>query len=45
MHAIYGLTESEAQARRKQGLGNDTASGPSRSYWDIARANLFYVIQ
>jgi magnesium-transporting ATPase (P-type) len=41
MDTIYGLTESEAQARRKQGLGNDTASGPSRSYWDIARANLF----
>lgn len=37
----YGLTESEVQARRKQGLGNDAASGPSRSYWDIARANLF----
>lgn len=41
MDPIYGLTESEVQARRKQGLGNDTASGPSRSYWDIARANLF----
>jgi cation-transporting ATPase E len=38
---IYGLTESEVQARRKRGLGNDIASGPSRSYWDIARANLF----
>jgi hypothetical protein len=22
MNTIYGLTESEAQARRKQGLGN-----------------------
>jgi hypothetical protein len=41
MGTIYGLTESEAQARRKQGLGNNTASGPSRSYWDIAQANLF----
>jgi cation-transporting ATPase E len=40
MDPIYGLTESEAQARRKQGLGNDTATGPSRSYWDIARATL-----
>jgi magnesium-transporting ATPase (P-type) len=38
---IYGLTESEAQARRKQGLGNEAATGSSRSYWDIARANLF----
>ncbi|MCB0166554.1 MAG: HAD-IC family P-type ATPase [Anaerolineae bacterium] len=37
----YGLTEIEAQSRRKQGLGNDTGGGPSRSYWDIARANLF----
>lgn len=41
MDKIYGLTETEAQTRRKQGLGNDTAIGPSRSYWDIARANLF----
>jgi hypothetical protein len=41
MDTIYGLTESEAQVRRKQGLGNDAASGSSRSYWDIARANLF----
>jgi magnesium-transporting ATPase (P-type) len=41
MNTIYGLTESEVQARRQQGLGNDTAGGPSRSYWDIARANLF----
>ena len=41
MDTIYGLTESEAQARRHQGLGNDTAGGPSRSYWDIAQANLF----
>jgi cation-transporting ATPase E len=41
MSTIHGLTESEVQARRKQGLGNDTQIGPSRSYWDIARANLF----
>lgn len=41
MDSIFGLTESEVQARRKQGLGNDTATGPSRSYWDIAQANLF----
>lgn len=37
----YGLTEIEVQARRKQGLGNDTAGGSSRSYWDIVRVNLF----
>jgi cation-transporting ATPase E len=41
MDTIYGLTESEVQTRRKQGLGNNTAIRPSRSYWDIARANLF----
>lgn len=41
MATIQGLTESEVQARRKQGLGNDAQIGPSRSYWDIARANLF----
>lgn len=41
MATMYGLTEGEAQTRRKQGLGNDTAIGTGRSYWDIARANLF----
>jgi cation-transporting ATPase E len=41
MATIHGLTESEAQARRKQGLGNEGMTGSSRSYWDIARANLF----
>ncbi|MCB0162942.1 MAG: haloacid dehalogenase, partial [Anaerolineae bacterium] len=39
--ALQGLTEQEAVARRKQGLGNDVNIGSSRSYWDIARANLF----
>jgi cation-transporting ATPase E len=38
---IYGLTEGEALVRRKQGLGNDARLGTGRSYWDIARANLF----
>lgn len=41
MVAIEGLSEQEAQNRRKQGLGNDTNNRSSRSYWDIARANLF----
>ena len=41
METIYGLTESEVQVRRERGLGNDIHTGPSRSYWDIARANLF----
>jgi len=39
--SMQGLTEHEAQARRKRGEGNDTGAAPSRSYWDIARANLF----
>ena len=41
MHPLYGLTEQEARARRARGEGNDTGMRPSRSYWDIARANLF----
>src|SRR4051794_1930355 len=36
-----GLTEREAEACRKRGAGNDTGGAPGRSYWDIARANLF----
>lgn len=41
MGEIQGLTESEARSRHERGLGNDTSMRPSRSYWDIARANLF----
>jgi cation-transporting ATPase E len=41
MLPVQGLTEDEARARRQRGEGNDTGSTPSRSYWDIARANLF----
>ena len=41
MLAVQGLTEAEARARRQRGEGNDTGMQPSRSYWDIARANLF----
>ncbi len=41
MVAISGLSEHEAQQRRKQGLSNVTTHRPSRSYWDIVRANLF----
>ena len=43
MLAIHGLTEEEARARRARGEGNDTGIRPGRSYWDIARANLFTV--
>ncbi len=38
---VQGLTEGEARARRQRGEGNDTGGASSRSYWDIARANLF----
>src|SRR4051794_35910369 len=36
-----GLTEREAEARRKRGEGNDAGTAPGRSYWDIVRTNLF----
>lgn len=41
---IAGLTESEAQARRQQGQGNDIALKTSRSYWDIIRHNVLNLI-
>jgi cation-transporting P-type ATPase E len=41
MLPVQGLTEAEARARRQRGEGNDAGAQPSRSYWDIARANLF----
>jgi cation-transporting ATPase E len=41
MLAVQGLTEAEARVRRQRGEGNDAGTQPSRSYWDIARANLF----
>lgn len=41
MHTIQGLTEQQVQAKRAQGLGNNVAQSSGRSYWDIARANLF----
>ena len=41
MEEIQGLTESEARERRERGLGNDADVRTGRSYWDIARANLF----
>ncbi len=36
-----GLSSAEVIARRQAGQGNDVVLGHSRSYWDIARANLF----
>lgn len=41
MLPMQGLTEREVRTRRQQGDGNNTGGSPSRSYWDIARANLF----
>ncbi len=36
-----GLTANEVVARRARGQGNTVASGTSRTYWEIARFNLF----
>ncbi|HEY0604800.1 MAG TPA: HAD-IC family P-type ATPase [Herpetosiphonaceae bacterium] len=41
MLPMQGLTEQEARTRRQRGEGNNTGAAPSRTYWDIARANLF----
>ncbi len=41
MGGIQGLTEREARDRRERGLDNDAEVRTGRSYWDIARANLF----
>ena len=41
IQSIQGLTEQQAQAKRAQGLGNNVDQSSGRSYWDIARANLF----
>lgn len=41
MLSSQGLTEQQVQAKRAQGLGNQIKQKSGRSYWDIARANLF----
>jgi cation-transporting ATPase E len=41
MFKPQGLSEVEVLSRRQAGQGNDAVLGHSRSYWDIARANLF----
>ena len=41
MHMIQGLTAQQVEAKRAQGLGNNVDLRSGRSYWDIARANLF----
>lgn len=41
---LTGLTESEAQRRHEQGLGNTVKQSTSRSYAEIVRANVFNAI-
>lgn len=41
MNHPLGLTAEEIIARRAAGQGNAISNGTSRSYWDIARGNLF----
>lgn len=41
MNHFQGLTDEEVAARRAAGQGNTVSSGTSRTYWDIARGNLF----
>ena len=39
--AVVGLTEAEAQARRRRGEANTAVGGTSRSYATILRSNVF----
>lgn len=41
MNHPQGLTDEEVMARRAAGHSNTVSSGTSRTYWDIARFNLF----
>src|SRR3954471_24661928 len=41
MTILSGLSESDVQAHRAQGLGNNLEISSGRSYWDIIRGNLF----
>src|SRR3954454_19918614 len=41
MTPVQGLTESEVCARRQRGESNDAGVSSGRSYWGIARNNLF----
>ena len=43
MQVVQGLTEQEARSRQDRGEGNDAKFATSRSYWEIARANLFNI--
>ena len=41
MSQLSGLSEQEVVERRTAGRGNTVSSGTGRTYWDIARFNLF----
>ena len=41
MNPLSGLTEQEVEERRAAGRGNTTSNDTGRTYWDIARFNLF----
>ncbi|NJM42063.1 MAG: HAD-IC family P-type ATPase [Anaerolineae bacterium] len=41
MQRVQGLTEQQVRDKRAQGLGNQVKGKTGRSYWDIARANIF----
>jgi cation-transporting ATPase E len=41
MQMVQGLTEQQVRDKRAQGLGNQVKGKTGRSYWDIARANIF----
>ena len=43
-HSLKGLSQSEVDARRKQGLSNDIKQKTSRSYGDIVRKNVFHPV-
>lgn len=43
MSDIRGLTAQEVKERTMRGEGNAASFRPSRSYWDIIRANLFNI--
>jgi len=41
MNHLSGLTSEEVASRHAAGQGNTLFTGTSRTYWDIARSNLF----
>jgi cation-transporting ATPase E len=41
MQLVQGLSQQEVHARQERGESNAASFRPSRTYWDIIRANLF----